>query len=411
MLLKARKYLVLLAVTTLTVACNSNAVETEPVTIPEIKTVTALGYLEPSGEVIQLAAASSSGGSRVDQLLVKEGDWVQQGDIIAILDNRDRLLAALQESKAAVKVAHSRLEQVQAGAKPGDIEAAVARWQQTLAELEGQVITQRATIASLKATRSGETRTQQAAIDRIKAELGNARIECDRYQLLYQNGAVSASARDSICLQKETALHRLEEGEATLNRILTTRREQIEEATANLNRTVATVEKQATAAKATQEAIAQVRPVDVQVAAAELEAAEAAVARAKANLTLAHVRSPIDGQVLEIHTLPGELMAPEGIAELGQTREMYAVAEVYESDAGKITLGQSARVFADSLPDELEGTVEQVGLQVRRQEAINTDPAANIDAKVIEVRIKLDEAAREKVRGLTNLQVKVAISL
>ena len=329
---------------------------------------------------------------------------------IAILDNRDRLLTALQESFAAVKVAHSRLEQVQAGAKPGDIEAAVARWKQTLAELEGQVITQRATIASLKATRSGETRTQKAAIDRIKAELGNARIECDRYQLLYQNGAVSASARDTICLRAMTALHRLEEGEATLNRILTTRREQIEEATAN-HRTVATVEKQATAAKATQEAIAQVRPVDVQVAAAELEAAEAAVARAKANLTLAYVRSPIDGQVLEIHTLPGELMAPEGIAELGQTREMYAVAEVYESDAGKISKGQSARVFTDSLPDELEGTVEQVGLQVRRQEAINTDPAANIDAKVIEVRIKLDEAAREKVKGLTNLQVKVAISL
>ncbi|MBC6418875.1 MAG: biotin/lipoyl-binding protein [Prochloron sp. SP5CPC1] len=56
-----------------------------------MKTVTALGYLEPSGEVIQLAAPTSSGGNRVDQLLVKEGDWVQQGDIIAILDNRDRV--------------------------------------------------------------------------------------------------------------------------------------------------------------------------------------------------------------------------------------------------------------------------------------------------------------------------------
>ncbi len=32
---------------------------------------------------------------------------------------------------------------------------------------------------------------------------------------------MSASARDSICLEAETALHRLEEGEATLDRILT----------------------------------------------------------------------------------------------------------------------------------------------------------------------------------------------
>ncbi len=160
--MKWRNYLVLLAVTTLTVACNSNAVETEQVTIPKIKTVTALGYLEPSGEVIQLAASSSSEGNRVDQLLVKEGDWVQQGDIIAILDNRERLLTALQEAQAAVKVARSRLEQVQAGGKSGDIEAAEARWKQTLAELEGQVITQRASIASLKATLEGEIRTQKS---------------------------------------------------------------------------------------------------------------------------------------------------------------------------------------------------------------------------------------------------------
>ncbi len=381
------------------------------VSVPEIKTVTALGYLEPSGEVIQLAAPTSAESNRVEQLLVKEGDWVKQGEIIAILDSRNRLQAALQEAMAQVEVARSRLQQIQAGAKQGEIKAAFARWQQTLAELEGQVITQRATIASVKAQLQGESSAQRATIERIKAELNNAGIECDRYLLLYQNGAVSASARDSICLQAETAQERLEEAKATLNRILTTRQEQIEEATANLNRTVATVAKQAQEAKATTDAIGEVRPVDVQVAAAELEVAKAAVSRAEANLDLAEVRSPIEGQVLEIHTRPGELIAPEGIAELGQTQQMYAVAEVYESDAGKISLGQSAKIFADSLPRKLEGTVEQVGLQVRRQEAINTDPAANIDAKVVEVRIKLDQAATEIVAGLTNLQVKVTIDL
>ena len=216
------------------------------VSAAEIKTVTALGYLEPSGEVIQLAAPASAESNRVEQLLVKEGDWVKQGDIIAILDSRNRLQAALQEATAQVVVARSRLQQIQAGAKQGDIKAAEARWQQTLAELEGQVITQRATIASVKAQLQGESSAQRATIERIKAELNNARIECDRYLLLYRNGAVSASARDSICLQAETATERLEEAKATLNRILTTRQEQIEEATANLNRTVATVAKTST---------------------------------------------------------------------------------------------------------------------------------------------------------------------
>ena len=58
--------------------------------VPQVKTVTALGRLEPAGEVIKLSPPASSQGSRVEQLLVKEGDSVKLGQVIAILDNRDR---------------------------------------------------------------------------------------------------------------------------------------------------------------------------------------------------------------------------------------------------------------------------------------------------------------------------------
>lgn len=50
--------------------------------IPEIKTVTALGRLEPEGEVINLASSSSgqgSQGNKIDKLLVKEGEEVKAG--------------------------------------------------------------------------------------------------------------------------------------------------------------------------------------------------------------------------------------------------------------------------------------------------------------------------------------------
>lgn len=90
------------------------------VTAPQIKTVTALGRLEPKGEVIKLSAPSSSGqGSRVEKLLVKEGDRVKAGQVIAILDNRDRLEAAYQEAQEAVKVAQVNLEKVREGQKLG----------------------------------------------------------------------------------------------------------------------------------------------------------------------------------------------------------------------------------------------------------------------------------------------------
>ncbi|MGB3612183.1 MAG: hypothetical protein WBA10_00205, partial [Elainellaceae cyanobacterium] len=59
----------------------------------------------------------------------------------------------------------------------------------------------------------------------------------------------------------------------------------------------------------------------------------------------------------------------------------------------------------------LNGTVERLGLQVGRQQVVNEDPAINIDAKVIEVHIRLDPDASEQVVGLTNLQVTAAIQV
>ena len=114
---------------------------------------------------------------------------------------------------------------------------------------------------------------------------------------------------------------------------------------------------------------------------------------------------------LLILTRPGEVVSSDGIARIGQTSQMYAVAEVYESDIGKVRVGQQVKITSNALSEELHGTVERIGLEVQRQEVINTDPAANIDARVVEVRVRLDRESSQKVEGLTNLLVKVAIAL
>ncbi|OIP66984.1 MAG: HlyD family secretion protein [Oscillatoriales cyanobacterium CG2_30_40_61] len=378
--------------------------------VPEVKTVTALGWLEPQGEIIKLSAPQSSQGSRVDQLLVKEGDLVEGGQAIAILDSQDRLQAALEQAKTEVEVAVARLEQVQAGAKQGDIQAQKARFQGNQAELEGQIITQKATIATLEAQLRGERSAQKATLDRIQAELNNAETNCQRYDNLYQDGAVSAQDRDSQCLQAETSRKRLQEAQANLNETINSRAEQIREAQANLNRTIATVDQQIAEAQATLTAVSEVRPVDIQLAKSELTKAQASVKQAEANLEQAYVRSPQTGRVIEVNTHAGELISNQGIIELGQTEQMYAVAEVYDSDIPKIHSGQTATITADALPQPLKGTVEQVGLRVKKQSALDIDPTTNIDARVIEVRVKLDNISSQKAASLTNLQVKVTIT-
>jgi HlyD family secretion protein len=54
--------------------------------------------------------------------------------------------------------------------------------------------------------------------------------------------------------------------------------------------------------------------------------------------------------------------------------------------------------------------VEEIGLRVQRQEVINSNPTDTIDARIVEVRVKLDPASSQTAAGLTNLQVKVAIA-
>ena len=68
--------------------------------IPSIKGVAALGQLSPSGEIRKLAAPISQFGSspRITELLVIEGDFVKKGDVLAIFENREKLIADLDRN-------------------------------------------------------------------------------------------------------------------------------------------------------------------------------------------------------------------------------------------------------------------------------------------------------------------------
>ena len=345
----------------------------EIVSEPVIKTITALGRLQPKGEVIKLSAPTSNSGNRVDRLLVQEGSRVKAGSAIAILNNRDFLQAALHEAQKDVIVAQAKLAITQAGAK------------------QGEIASQQAEIERLEAQRQGDINSQQSKIARLGAEMSNAQTNYQRYQSLYQNGAISASERDSRRLTLETA------------------QKSLQEAQAELNRTRSTLPSELNAAKATLNKIAEVRPVDIAYDRAEVEKVIAARDRAKAELEQAIVRSPVDGEVLSIHTHAGEVISSDGIVELGQTRQMEVVAEVYQSDVSKVRIGQKVKVSSDSLAGQLSGKVTQIGSQVRRQETVNTDPSTNIDARVVEVHVALDAASSQKAAKFTNLQVKVVI--
>lgn len=168
-------------------------------------------------------------------------------------------------------------------------------------------------------------------------------------------------------------------------------------------------QKQLEQARAHLGALTWIRPEDVQAAEAELAKAEASVCRAEAEVEAARIRSPIDGRLLKLFVRPGERVGESGFAEIGDTDHMQVVAEIHERDAAKVRVGQPAMIKPQCVAEEFQGTVIRVGWKIGRQVVLDNDPVKDTDARVIEVRILLDNAASERLAALSNARVEVRI--
>ena len=394
---------------------NQKALETSnsdsEVQIVTIETVTALGRLEPQGKVIDVSVSANSQGSRLEQLMVSEGDYVAQGEIIGFLSDRQVALKNVKEAEKKVRLADAKLTQIKAGAKQGEINRQQATIDQLNAELQGIITTYQAKLARLEVELLGEKQAKQAQIARLEAELQNVQQDFDRYQFLGEQGAISRSDLDLRQLQVNQAEKQLLEAQANSDKIQASLEQQIKETQADLQQKQNSLTQQIQSAIAELARIKEIRFVDVDVIQAEVQQVQASLAIAQAKLEDTYIKAPRSGQVLSILTRQGEAISGEGIVRIGNTKSMYAIAEVHESDITKVELGQTARIKSSSLPEGLEGTVEHIGLEIQRQEVVNADPVANIDAKVVEVKIKLDNSSSQKVASLTNLLVTVTIDL
>ncbi len=136
--------------------------------------------------------------------------------------------------------------------------------------------------------------------------------------------------------------------------------------------------------------------------------ATARLRQAQAELGLSRVTSPVSGRVIDVHARSGERVGSDGIVEIADVTPMYTIAEVYETDVGKVRLGQAVTVRARSLPGELRGKVTRIGSKVGQRDVLDTDPVADVDARVVEVEIELDDTSAAE---LIHLRVEVIIHL
>lgn len=336
--------------------------------------ISALGRIEPAGQVLQVSGPT---GERVLRLLVKEGQQLDKGETIAFLES-------YPERQAEVKLAASRLLEAQ--------NRFIA--ERELGKAQGQEARTRRNQAETPKMR--EIAAQDALVKQSKDEYEQARITLKRYEFLQKAGAVSKQELEARFLSFRGKQQQLNNAIATLAMLQEELQTNSNNARAQITRTkVGTLRSQA--------------QIDLASAKSNLELA-------KARMTRTIIRAPNAGQILEVHVHEGEAIpaAPtsgsedqKGIVEMGNTRQMYVVAEIYETDINQVQIGQIAKINSPVIKGEIEGTVDKIGLKIDKNDVLGTDPAANTDTRVVEVKIRLHNSIA--VSGLTNLQVNVAI--
>ncbi|MEJ6479849.1 FAD-dependent oxidoreductase [Nostoc punctiforme UO1] len=329
--------------------------------------VIALGRLEPAGEIISVAGPV---GERIGYLEVAEGDNVKNGQILAYLENYNERLQT--RNLAAAKVREIQ-EQIKTDTLLRQVEA-----EKSQSEIE-QVNTPQLL----------QIKSQQALIRKAEVELSEAIKTRDRFQYLSQEGAIAKQDFDNKQLIVRQAEENLNQAKATL--------EQLAQARSSNIRTAQT------AFKASQVNLARVDSHS------GLEPAKNNLALRQAQLERSIIRAPQDGKVLKVFAHTGEAISQKSILQLGNTQQMFAVAEVYETDVSKVKFGQEAVITSPVFTKPIKGTVDKVGNLVFKNNIIGDDPTAEKDARIVEVKIRLQQS--EQVANFSNLQVDVRIQL
>lgn len=283
---------------------------------------------------------------RIVTISVREGDVVQAGETIAALED-EQVRARQEQARSALVGAQARSQAARAQIAILDEQLKQYQLQseQAQSDAEGRVRQAEADLAAAEAT-----------LQQQEASYSLAVFDRDAYTRLAKTGAVSerqGKLSASTAEQQEAAL-------AAARRKAEAARGALQVAKANLS----TPSIRNLQVAATRRQILQ-QQAEVSSAAAETQGARFQLQEAVANRSDLIVKAPFTGTVITRSAEPGEVVtAGTTLVTLLDLNKIYLRGYVPEGRIGQVRLGQKARVFLDSQPDQpLEAFVLRVDPQ------------------------------------------------
>jgi HlyD family secretion protein len=326
-------------------ACSSAPTATPTVAeTTAVKTASLSTAAEGNLEPLQTTNLNFTGSNPVVEVLVKEGDVVKAGDVIARLKS-DAQRNALTEAEAALAAAQAgqaayrtQLPQLIAGAQ-ADIQAAQAQQSGATAgrDNKAEIIEAEAALAQAK---YGQQQAQ-TAVD-LMYRYNKLGTNLDRVELAYDNAAKATQAAEARvkALKAGSPSDRAQSAQITAW--------QASEAAANARLAQLQAELDGKAADTFEAAIQQ---------------AQAAIDSAKIALSQTELRAPFAGTIAQLNLKAGETTPANLPAVVLADLSGWQIEtdDVTEIKVPGIKVGQTVAVKFDALPDvTLKGAVESI---------------------------------------------------
>jgi multidrug resistance efflux pump len=314
--------------------------------------LTASGTLEARN-----ISVGSKVGGRISDVLVREGDHVQPGQLLVRFEDRE-LEADVLQARGHLEQAKAALEKALRGARPEEIEQSKAD----------------------SAARTNQVAQAQAQMEQARANFINAEREFNRIRELADSGVASKAQRD--------------DAEAAYNM-----------AKANLSaaeHAIHAAQGQAQAARAVeQKTVRGNRVEDIAMARADVVAAEGALKLAEARYAEREVKSPATAYVEVLDIRPGDLLQPNApIAKLLEADQLYVIVYVPQTEIGKVRVGQKAQIRVDTYGNRpFDAVVEQIRQQAEFLPR-NVQTKEEREHQVIGVRLRVENPKGELRAGV-----------
>jgi len=326
-------------------ACGSNTIAPSAATpTPSADTVIAEGHLVPNQSVALAFLASG----RVEELLVKKGDHVSQGQVLARLGDREQAAAALAGAQAQAVAARQAYDQLTRTADLGHAQA----WQAYLNAQKARAAAQLAWDKLDKISLQTDIDNAQADVTSRRTDVENAQKDLDKYSNLPADNATRKSYEDKLRTAQtnyDTAVQKAVD--------LSNRADLLHSA---LNIALGA---EAEAKRSYENTLNGPDPDKLALASAQLEALQAQQAAAQSGLDNYDLKAPFDGMVADLNISVSQMVSPQTWAvALADTTQWYVdTSDLTEMDVVRISLGQSVQVTADALPGvSMSGVVESI---------------------------------------------------